>query len=442
MKNIKNIKQSTAAIKQALKTKVDKIKSTAIHKQIKKPISISFKTFSLVKLYDSINKLLKLFLGKNYASFIALMLPILLILRKFSRGMWYFNLSLALALYLAKLLSLDVSITFDFLIYMLGAFINCFWDSICVMFEHFVNFIRVIVKLITDKINNTQQSFEYKNYMTRNKDWIKDYNYPNSITRDMKDSYIAVKDNDSFKKMLPDYENNHTVRNTLLTILGLLIIAAIIFYFYDPATFNNVVSISYNFIKTKLTTFKDYILSFFNKPTPPSDPAFPSTPTVQPVVDETNFYPQPPADSAPSYPGNAEDTVIDQTPMFQEMNDLDRIRNFASDHGRGYTFNGPDFFSNLFNSQREGSSNLPSNVSTPDSSNYTTPTPSNQVTPTQTNIPLPSDSSNSDIPPLAYTSPQRGSLLPDFRRPHSNFRYRQFYIAGDHTITITPPDDN
>ena len=171
--------------------------------------------------------------------------------------MWYFNLSLALALYLAKLLSLDVSITFDFLIYMLGAFINCFWDSICVMFEHFVNFIRVIVKLITDKINNTQQSFEYKNYMTRNKDWIKDYNYPNSITRDMKDSYIAVKDNDSFKKMLPDYENNHTVRNTLLTILGLLIIAAIIFYFYDPATFNNVVSISYNFIKTILTTFKN-----------------------------------------------------------------------------------------------------------------------------------------------------------------------------------------
>lgn len=47
----------------------------------------------------------------------------------------------------------------------------------------------------------------------------------------MKDAYITVKDNDSLKKIVPDYENNHTIRNTLLTILGLLIVAAIIFLF-------------------------------------------------------------------------------------------------------------------------------------------------------------------------------------------------------------------
>lgn len=38
------------------------------------------------------------------------------------------------------------------------------------MFEHLVNLIRAIFKVITDKLNNAQQSPNYKNYLTRNKD--------------------------------------------------------------------------------------------------------------------------------------------------------------------------------------------------------------------------------------------------------------------------------
>lgn len=224
-------------------------------------------------------------------------------------------------------------------------------------------------------------------------------------------------------------------------------------------------------IKVKLTNFKDFVLSIFNKPTPPSDPPLPTVPSNPPSYDDSTPPPLTPSTSTdvPSYPGNPSDSVVTSTPMFSEVNDLDRIRNFSSNNSRGYVFNQPGFFDRLFNNSTqpihplplegtgEGSTNLPSND--------TTPTPSNQATPTQSpfqpTVPLPADShignesgpSNSvmgipshnnrfshlqelntdmipgsfnpitenrnnslNLPPIAYTRPQREGLVPVLRR--------------------------
>ena len=207
MKKTKNIKLAAETIKKVLKDKV-KPQIAKVPKIIRSRKTVRptlLKTYALIRLreiFNKTNELFKVILGKHYDLLITFITPLFYYfsyLKPFLIPIWNVTKFVAVTVWAAKMLGVEIPVTLDFLLYLvLGITQGCYlylvliWDSLVAMFEQFIGFIKGLIKLIANIIKETQQTEEYQQYLNRNND------FNNPLTKDMKDTYENVKDNESF----------------------------------------------------------------------------------------------------------------------------------------------------------------------------------------------------------------------------------------------------
>ena len=102
-------------------------------------------------------------------------------------------------------------------------------------------------------------SDDYHDYL-RNK-----YRVSNDIISDMKDTYYKMKDNSFIKRVIPDYTDDNRNKIIILSVISLILIATLTFYFCYPNLFNDAIFSSLTYIKNKCIGAKDWIINLFSK---------------------------------------------------------------------------------------------------------------------------------------------------------------------------------
>ena len=121
-------------------------------------------------------------------------------------------------------------------------------------------------------------SDDYHDYL-RNK-----YRVSNDIISDMKDTYYKMKDNSFIKRVIPDYTDDNRNKIIILSVISLILIATLTFYFCYPNLFNDAIFSSLTYIKNKCIGAKDWVINLFSRKRDDGGNIPPTNPNDGPAV--------------------------------------------------------------------------------------------------------------------------------------------------------------